>query len=369
MNCLACHKLIAKGEMLACRSCKSTFHYQCMNVTSAQFREKSVESKRSWQCQDCNNVNRRKRNDDTPIRQAKDSFAPMLGATAANSDEGSPACNSNYLNEEEPSKSSSGTISYEDFGRLLETKLESKLQGIAESITRSVQSSIKHEINSAVDKLRLEFTQTTDFLAEEQKDMKTEILNNAKTIQALQSENNRLSDSLNKLSAKLTNMDNVSRSVNLELHAVPERKDENILALFKKLCELTNATIDDSSIRACRRVARMHQSDRPRNILVTLGSSRQRDTIISAVHRYNKNHQKDTLSSSHLGISGTPFKIYVAEHLSPETKSLYAEARKVAKENNFKYVWVRFGKIYLRRDDTSGAILIKSLETLYNITS
>lgn len=73
-------------------------------------------------------------------------------------------------------------------------------------------------------------------------------------------------------------IEKISRDLNLEIHEVPENKNENLMGLFKSLCECLQVVITESDVRACRRVAKMDASSkRPRNILVTLSSQHLRD--------------------------------------------------------------------------------------------
>ncbi|GBP22314.1 hypothetical protein EVAR_22600_1 [Eumeta japonica] len=83
--------------------------------------------------------------------------------------------------------------------------------------------------------------------------------------------------------------------------------------------------------------------DRPRNILVTLASPRLRDFVLSATLLFNKAHCKDMFNSKHVDFAGESRRIYIMEHLSHECKQLQAAARKHARENNYKYVWVWTG--------------------------
>ncbi|CAG9788942.1 unnamed protein product [Diatraea saccharalis] len=137
-------------------------------------------------------------------------------------------------------------------------------------------------------------------------------------------------------------MENMSRSHNVELQAVPESRSENIMTIFKKFCNTIGMTIDDTQITACRRVAKMNEkSKRPRNILETLSSPRLRDTILSLTRRFNKSAKdpSNMLNSSHLGLAASSAtRIYVTEHISPQCKFLYAETRKVAKEKKYDFV-------------------------------
>ncbi|CAG5056802.1 unnamed protein product [Parnassius apollo] len=78
-----------------------------------------------------------------------------------------------------------------------------------------------------------------------------------------------------------------------------------------KLCEVINCPIAESDIKSIRRVAKMNpSSDRPRNIIATLHSEHNRDTIISAVRRFNKANKLCPLNSSHMGLAGEKYNIY-----------------------------------------------------------
>ncbi|CAG5020916.1 unnamed protein product [Parnassius apollo] len=141
---------------------------------------------------------------------------------------------------------------------------------------------------------------------------------------------------------------------------VREKRHENLLHLVEKLYDTVNVTLDTNCICAVRRIAKINpKSDRPRNILLTLQTERQRDILLSAVKRYNKTNHPNHLNSTCLGIEGEYRAIYVNEHLSSTTKKLYAEARKFAKDNSYKYVWVKYERVYMRKNDNESASLIR----------
>lgn len=355
-HCNVCKNTVEQNTFLQCRQCKLKYHYKCLNIKSAQFASLSKEHQSSWICPACNNVTRRyKPNCGTPVESQLDMSCDNLEL-----DSTGPSSQHNNATQ---------ALSLENISRLLDTKLESSFQAFAQSFRTSLRQDIidivHKEMTPVIQCVKDEFTSTTDFICEEQRRLKTEIENKEKFIKKLETENIQLQASVNKLGEKLAVIEKTSRACNVELQAVPEANNENVLALFKKLCSVLNVPIDDSSIRCCHRVARMDQnSKRPRNILVSLSSTYQRDQILSAAYRYNKLHRNDLLGSTHLGISGEHRRVFVTEHLSPSMKSLYAESRRLAKEFNYKFVWVRYGKIFVRRDDTSSPIHIKTNESL-----
>ncbi|GBP10837.1 hypothetical protein EVAR_5427_1 [Eumeta japonica] len=156
-------------------------------------------------------------------------------------------------------------------------------------------------------------------------------------------------------------VDKSSRSLNPEIQCVPEKRTENLLEIFKKMYK--EIPITDTGICSVFRIAKFNpQSARLRSILVTLPSEPHRDNIISAVRRGNKN-QLSSLTSAHLGIHGDAINIHVSQHLPPpHTKKIHAAARKVSKERDCKYTWLRFGRVHIIKDDTLTTVLIKELK-------
>lgn len=60
MNCVCCKSAIERLDVLKCNLCQGNHHYRCVNITSATFREKSAEIRRTFKCESCMNVTRRK---------------------------------------------------------------------------------------------------------------------------------------------------------------------------------------------------------------------------------------------------------------------------------------------------------------------
>lgn len=56
MICFACEKEVKQQEVLKCIGCKTNFHYVCLNVTSAAFREKKEHLSQTIKCDSCCNI-------------------------------------------------------------------------------------------------------------------------------------------------------------------------------------------------------------------------------------------------------------------------------------------------------------------------
>ncbi|XP_048489186.1 uncharacterized protein LOC125491396 [Plutella xylostella] len=360
MNCMACCKSVVESDALICSQCGHKYHYQCLNISTATYQRNSAAYKKSWHCDPCLNITTRKargRGDNTPVRNVSEPLNVEKNGDKKVSHQQSlkkdiPASDS----QKRPSNPQSGTITLQEFSDLFDTKIEQ----LRASLLSQINATISSEIKAAMDEIKKDFTATTDFLSEEQRDCKAEISEATKSINELESLNCQLQADIKSLERRLNAAEKHSRSLNLEVHAVPERRNENVVLIFKKLCEIIGYPIVDSDIRSCRRVAKMNtNSDRPRSILVTLPSERCRDDIISAVRKFNRNNPKEHISSTHVEVPGEKQLIYVGEHLPPSAKELHSVARRFAKDNHYKFVWVKFGKIYLRKDEKSPPLLIK----------
>ncbi|XP_037298997.1 uncharacterized protein LOC119190695 [Manduca sexta] len=167
------------------------------------------------------------------------------------------------------------------------------------------------------------------------------------------------------ITGRLNILEQHQRECNLEMNGVPENRSENITKLIGILASKIECPISETDIVHASRVAKINkENDRPRTIIFKLRSRLLRDSLLAAVQTYNKHNPREKINSHHLGISGNCVPIYVSEHLSPTNKSLHAAVRLKAKELGYKFVWVRDGRIYARKDEFCSALHIRSMDGL-----
>lgn len=297
-----------------------------------------------------NTESRRKRNDNTPVRASPTSNTKKAESTPV-----------------QP-----GNLTLNDIAALLDQKLSPSslpMQNLRAAWKEDVKSMITQEINSALNVIKEDFTATTDFITEHVRNLQSQVKDKDRVIKTLENEQSKLQKEFSELSSRLTSLESISRGCNIEIQAVPEKNGENLMSSLFKMCEIMNVPLLDSDLRACWRVAKMDPtSSRPRNIIVTVASPSLRDSILSAYTRYNKEHRDNRLNSTHIGIEGESRMIYLSEHLSREAKQLHYSARMFAKENDYKFVWIKYGQIYLRKDINADAIRVKNKDFLKKIS-
>lgn len=190
-------------------------------------------------------------------------------------------------------------------------------------------------------------------------------------IKKLETENSSLLGSMSDLNQKVAQMEQQARDCNIEIQCIPESKSENLLDIMNNLLRSVSCELLNTSIITVHRVAKLKSdSDRPRSVIVKLATPQVRDTVLAAVMTFNKSKKlvENKLNASHLGFTDNKQPIYVLEHLTPANKKLHAAARKTAKEKSYDYVWIRNGRVFIRKNNETPIILVKNEATLNALT-
>lgn len=157
------------------------------------------------------------------------------------------------------------------------------------------------------------------------------------------------------LADRLDLMEQQARQCNLEICNLPEKRGENLMALFLDITAAMKEPVAKSDIVAIHRVPQASaMGNRPKNIVVRLSTRQMRDGVVSAV-RLRKG-----LTSEQLGIAGASHRIYINEHLTLKNKDLFRRAREAAKQHGFRFVWIKHGVILARRNETSPVFAVRS---------
>lgn len=230
------------------------------------------------------------------------------------------------------------------------------------------------DINNKFTRFEREFdekSKTIDFLSGCQDEQVAINADLKRKLKKLENENSPLQTAVSELTSRVAQMEQHSRDCNLELQCVPESRSENLLSIFNQLLCTVSCELPDSSMRAIHRVAKLNpNSDRPRSIVVKMVTPQARDTVLAAVVKFNKSKKRneDKLSALHLGFGNNRQSIFVSEHLTVANKKLHAATRATAKEKGFEYVWIRNGRILIRKNNDSPPLIVKNEDHLKSLT-
>ncbi|KAL0852985.1 hypothetical protein ABMA27_012768 [Loxostege sticticalis] len=228
--------------------------------------------------------------------------------------------------------------------------MEKKIKGLKEEIT--------------------ELKDSMNFIGLQYEDIKDQHQSTLKSMAELREENTTLRSTLSNLNGRVEQLEQQARASNIELQCIPEKKSENLINIMTSICKVVKCVVKSENIVKCTRIAKIDStSSRPRSVVVQLNSSLVRDQILAAVKNYNRSKKasEDKLNTTDIGLSCAKTPIFVSEHLTPSNKSLHAAARMRAKEKKYKYVWIRNGKIFVRKDDDKDYIMIRDTDSLNKI--
>lgn len=354
-----------KGDkFIKCINCVKTFHYECLSISC------DVDSK-NWNCPSCTLKSSKEgsthsRSDQTSLQTQR---PPKRQAIASPEQEGDTLMTRDevqvMIHDVINKTSKSGApVTQNEVKDIVQEVIKNEINGLFSKLTTRLSSdlqTIREEI--------AEVKQFTNFVSSQYEDFVKEFKSTLEAVKELREEKQSMNETINKLNNRISQLEQHARSNNVEIQCVPEKKDENLLNVISRIGETINCIVSEENVLHCTRIAKANrESTRPRSIVVQLSTPRFRDQFLAAAIKFNKSKQnpQDKLNASHLGLrEATP--IFVTEHLSPANKQLHAATRQRAKDKGYKYVWVRNGRIYARKDDNEAYIYVKDMDNLNKI--
>lgn len=341
----ACCNLKNEDKYVLCDKCKNAFHIKCIDGGS------SLNLTNGWKCSTCNTAKPNQRNDDLSVRRPQLQTSSNTNIAAIRSKKSSPTDQVEYTTDKDKEDIIREIVRSEN-GHMI-----SELKQFMSQMLNTELNTIKKELIDVKESMAFMNKNYEDFISEHKK--------NSLVIKELQLKNEKLNQEVNDLQTRVNHMEQFSRQSNLEIQGVPEKRNEDLNGIIKKIGETVGYTIEDESIIKCTRVAKMNkESNRSRSIILQLSTQKVRDTFLAATITFNKANSSNKLNSDLIGFTGNKMPIFVSEHLSSQNKTLHAAARAKAKELGFKFVWVRNGRIYMRKNENADYKLIKNMDFL-----
>ncbi|KAK9875424.1 hypothetical protein WA026_007817 [Henosepilachna vigintioctopunctata] len=109
----------------------------------------------------------------------------------------------------------------------------------------------------------------------------------------------------------------------------------------------------DTKTLMCKRLSTKEKAP----ILIELPNKDMQDLIME------KRKERGVMKLRDCGLPGDD-NIFFNEDLPREKQELFLKVRKYRKDHNYKFAWVKNGKIYLRKTESNQAKLIRSNEDL-----
>lgn len=165
------------------------------------------------------------------------------------------------------------------------------------------------------------------------------------------------------LESKIEDLQMGMRKANFELKNVPKKIDEtkeDLIEMVECLSKSVGCSMKRSDIKDIYRVRPKKEGSKNTPIVVETTSTLMKTEILKLCKVYNAKH-KTKLRAMQLGFrvnENTP--IFISEQLTVKGSRLHFLARDLAKSKKYKYCWTAYGKVYVRKDENSPIICIKS---------
>lgn len=318
----------------------------------------SQEVKLKWKCLECKSKQPKFDNTNTPVRSAHQSKIEEESDTEYLTQE----CNVTIRRN----RSAESYITEDRLKEILKSEIKKELEAVLEvSLTRLVRTQL-NDINNRI----TEFQQSMTYISGQYEELKTLMGTTSSVLQSLKEENRTLKEDIGRLTSRIKVLEDDymkqqqwSRLQNIEITGVPECKEEDNVNIVQKLSQYIGVPIETSDIEFAHRVQprRAGSSTCARPIIARLRQRSVKDRIMAAARKTRN------LNAGSVGIGGENCKIYVNEHLTRENKMLLSSCKQKGKELNYKYIWTKNCRIFVRKNDTSPPIPITTTSDLVKI--
>lgn len=211
------------------------------------------------------------------------------------------------------------------------------------------------EFNKSYEAMNEKLIENTNALKEQTEKVKQYF----EKIEDLVSENKVLKDKIQQLEDRLDETEQYSRRNCVEIQGLPVQNND-VIQTVKDLGSALGMEIQDSMIDACHTLGRKPNSKEPSGIIVKFVRRVNADDMLA------KRRAKRDFSTRHLNLT-SDYPIYVNESLTSARRRLLAMAREERKKHGYKWLWVRGGKILLRKEDNGPVIFVKCQADLQKI--
>ena len=255
-------------------------------------------------------------------------------------------------------------LTQESVRQIVQDVMKIELEKMLSKVSANINDILNRELQPIRERIE-RMNDSMTFLNNQYEDLLKEHVTSKRNVVELQKENLSMKGTIGDLTGRLNHLEQQSRSNNIEIQCLPEKKQENLVQIVADLSKVIGCSVTEKDILHCTRVAKLNpNTNRPRSVVVQLSSPRVRDEYLAATINYNKSNPNNKINSAHLGYSGPKSPIFVSEHLSSVNKALHAAARIKAKEIGYQYVWIRSGRIFMRKDQAAEHVLVRTMDTL-----
>lgn len=332
-NCGVCKKELpnkaAELDCTRCSQCMVGYHFDCCNLKFSSWKSMGITRRSEWTCLKC-----RKKTD---------------GGTE---DEGKE------VNEEQDNENLGGTPEPRK-----ERDYSKKLNNEPDTIAKMIEEKFDN-MQKFIEKTMEDFKKTLNFYGGQIEDLTTSMksleqknLKIEKDLETQKAINTEMKTRIRNLEIAVEQKDQLGRNTEMEVTGFKNNVvDEKLFV--RTLLEKAGTTEMQVKIK---KSVKPPKNDKPGNttIYVHFQSEDDRNTVLSTIK------EKKLYTDMNATIQSTnPVNLFFNECLTPYYRRLFYEARRLKIEKKFAYVWVKNGKILLKKTSESQTQVLSSMDDI-----
>lgn len=297
-TCSECGKGVSRQDVTAkvqCSDCSRWFHSKCVNLQDRDV-EFLTSHSQTWRCKSCHD----KRRSSIQGEELSTAVVPSVG----------------------------------DIYKLLLTLTEDM------ATLKKTTSDIEKQLGTSIDNCHERLNEHREISDKQQAIIERQQV----IIDNLLSENKRLVKTISDLTIRCDDSEQYSRINTLEIYGVPEMPNENVTKTVIDVARALDVEIKEEMIDACHRLPKVN--NRPTSgIIVKFVRRCHKEQLLE------RRKVKRNLSTTQLGFTVSN-PVYVNQSLAPARRVLFAKAKQIQRDKDYKYLWVnKSGKILIRKGD------------------
>lgn len=304
---------IIDGDGVKCFGCNAIYHFDCAGVAESTHRKKGAKAKVAWRCeQKCRNDRR-----DNPKK----------------------------INEEDNTDD--------------DTEFDAASQNLAIASIKDPDLKI---IFSFLTKKMNQLEKSTKFISDKYDEL---LKKNKELDEKLSQVSKEKDEEIRALKIRSNEANQYERKNNIEIFGLEIKDNENVYNLAAKTINMFDQSVDTTDIDYAHRLPSRNKN-RPPSILVVLKSRKKKMDLLEKVKREKKKiPQKEIIAAA-----SKPYEfISVSENLSGYYKNLLWSVKQKALEKNYKYVWYKNCRIFVRKTDgDKNIVIIRDEQDIYSLT-
>jgi len=354
-RCITCEsKLGNQGDWVTCGKCKHKLCYNCSGLKEKTWKSKPPTGrggKEEWKCKECRTKRTLSEKSETERKDDEEEIIHGVESESENNDDGENGVLQivNTNTEEQAGITQDEKIGME--ARMI--RMEQKIDKILAEYT---------QLNDVIHKME-DMTKEQEDLKKENESLKNQMKAMEVRVQELENCEVRHKATEKKIATidrEAKEKEQYNRNRNLEVNQLDWLPDENIRQVMENLAHNFNIQgFQQDQIDAIHRIPNRNKN-KPSTLIVQFKHRDCRDMWLL--------QKKRIVTNDNMYRNGNRRRIYLNENMTPYSKQLFWKSRNFAKDNDYKYVWFRNGKIMMRKNaDVQEVKTIREEEDLLNL--